>query len=613
MTGEGSQTTAEGSGRARAERRLVPGSRDADVDVIVIGGGVNGTGVARDACMRGLRVALFERNDIAFGASGNSSGMIHGGARYLTYDPEVTETSCRDSGHIQRIAPHLLFRIPFLMPVPERQRKFLLFIEGFFEAYDRYQPFKRGKQHTRLTPDELREVEPGLTPGMAGAVTFDEWGIDGSRLCTSNALDAHERGAKLFIGCTVERIERGEGGAVTGVTWRNRHNGRSGRVTAPVVVNASGAWAPITASLSDLPAKKALVRPGKGIHIAFDRRLTNYAIMAGSIDGRQIFVEPWQNITVIGTTDDDYYGDLDDVVATSEEVRYLVDGIARVFPGVRQARMIGTWAGVRPTLYAYGPHEDKLSRDHEIIDHGAHGADGLYSMVGGKLASYRLFAESMVDIVARRFDVPKKCSTHLVALPGGEETVDGNVAFRGLATDPVAARRLLYRHGSRALRIAERIRKNPGEARTACVCEPVLEAEVRYVIRHEFASDVGDVSRRTRLGLGACGGMQCAARCGAIVAEERGLSPSEGMKQALAFIHRQARMRTCALNPEQARQEAIAIGALRAQLGILGKRSLVADLAPGLPAESVAAPPPPDSDERPARDEGEGDGARKAG
>nr|HMR05242.1 FAD-dependent oxidoreductase [Polyangiaceae bacterium] len=124
-----------------------------DVDVIVIGGGVNGTGVLRDCALRGLSAALFERNDIAFGASGNSSGMIHGGPRYLTYDPDVTHTSCLDSGHIQRIAPHLLFRIPFLVPVHRSRFGSRLALHGydaFFELYDRYQPLKRGRPHVRL-------------------------------------------------------------------------------------------------------------------------------------------------------------------------------------------------------------------------------------------------------------------------------------------------------------------------------------------------------------------------------------------------------------------------------------------------------------------------------
>lgn len=558
----------------QAPKHALPAPRrlDVDVDVVVIGGGVNGVGVARDLAMRGLRVALFERNDLAFGASGNSSGMIHGGPRYMTYDPHVTQTSCRDSGHIQRIAPHLLFRIPFIMPVEghgKRAKIMLTLIDAFFEAYDRYQPLKRGKPHAHLTPDEVRKLEPGIRGEIVGGVTFDEWGIDGARLCVANALDAMERGAKVFVGCTVEGIERREDtGEVTGVRYRDRMTGKSGRMTASAVVNATGAWAPITTSLSGLSPTQSRVRPGKGIHVIFDRRLTNYAISSKTIDGRQIFLEPWQNMSVIGTTDDDFYGDLDEVRATSEEVRYLVQGIARIFPDIRKARAIGTTAGVRPTLYAYGPSEDALSRDHAIIDHAPHGAPGLYSMIGGKLASYRLFAEEMADILAKRFDVGARCATHTSALPGGDVAVDPFKLAERSGIDAVAARRIVYRHGSRALQIEERVRERPREARVVCPCEPVTEAEVRHVVKLELARTVGDVARRTRLGYGACGGMRCAARCGQIVAEEVGLSPREGMRQALSFLTRQARTRSVALGPEQARQEALAIASVRAELGV---------------------------------------------
>ena len=211
----------------RPERRLVAGPSKTDVDVVVIGGGVNGTGVARDAALRGLRVALFERNDLAFGASGNNSGMIHGGVKYLRSDPEITETSCRDSGHIQSIAPHLLFRIPFLIPFPKSRAYLLPFADAYLEAYDRYQPLKRGKPHARLTPDEMYTLEPGLRGDLVGGLSFDEWGIDGARLCTANAVDAAEHGAKIHVGRTISAIERDDHGAVTAVSWRDRHDGRT--------------------------------------------------------------------------------------------------------------------------------------------------------------------------------------------------------------------------------------------------------------------------------------------------------------------------------------------------------------------------------------------------
>src|SRR5579883_325097 len=213
-----------------------------EVDVAVVGGGINGTGVARDLALRGLRVALFERNDLAFGASGNSSGMIHGGVRYLSRAPHVTETSCRDSGYIQRIAPHLLFRIPFLMPVRSgpKGRVALELIDAYFRAYDDYQPLKRGEPHCRLDPSELAELEPGLVGAVVGGITFDEWGVDGARLCVLNAVDAIEHGARVQVHTDVESIARAPGRGYV-VEARDRLTQRPSRVRARVVVNATGA------------------------------------------------------------------------------------------------------------------------------------------------------------------------------------------------------------------------------------------------------------------------------------------------------------------------------------------------------------------------------------
>ncbi|HVU02338.1 MAG TPA: glycerol-3-phosphate dehydrogenase/oxidase [Polyangiaceae bacterium] len=541
-----------------------------DVDVVVIGGGVNGTGVARDAALRGLRVALFERNDIAFGASGNSSGMIHGGPRYLTYDPDVTYTSCLDSGHIQRIAPHLLFRIPFLMPVQKSVASGveLLGLDAFFDLYDKYQPLKRGKPHTRLGGDDLRKLEPGLHGDLAGGIGFDEWGIDGARLCIGSAVDAAENGAEIRTHCTVTEILRREDGRVSGVRFRDRFTGETGARLAKVVVNATGAWSPITQSLGKVKSLAARVRPGKGIHVFFDRRLTNYAIAAKAIDGRQVFLEPWQNMSVIGTTDDDFFGDLDECFATADEVRYLVQAVARVFPAVTRARAIGTWAGVRPTLHEWGPNEDALSRDHRVVDHAADGADGLYSLVGGKLASYRLFAEEATDTIARRLGNSTPGRTHTSPLPGGDEQLDPVALAMEHGIDATVATRLEYRHGSRARRVIERMKKSPKETHVVCPCEPVTEAEIRYVVQHEWARTVDDVARRTRLGLGACGGMRCAARCGAILAEMHGESPAAGRNHALEFLEIGRKRRIAAVGPEQARQEALALAATRSSLGL---------------------------------------------
>src|SRR5258706_7297599 len=562
-----------------------PRGLELERDLIVIGGGVNGVGVLRDATLRGFSVSLFERNDLAFGASGNSSGMIHGGPRYLSYDPDVTYSSCLDSGHIQRVAPHLLFRIPFLMPVFEQSgllaQATLAAYDGFFTLYDKYQPLKAGKAHVRLSADDMATLEPGLVPSQGG-VSFDEWGIDGARLCVANARDAMERGAEVRVHTTVLEVLRREDGSAYGVRYRDRQTGEVGVRTARLVVNATGAWAPLTAALGGLAPEAARLRPGKGIHVFLDRRVTNYAIVAKAIDGRQVFLMPWQNLSVLGTTDDDYYGDLDDVVATGDEVRYLFQAVERVVPSIRDARAIGTSGAVRPTLFGWGVNEDRLSREHEILDHAQHGADGLYSMVGGKLASYRLFSEGVTDVIARRLGRGAPCQSHTLALPGGDEAVDPMRLVLGGGMGAVTATRPEDPHGSRSLRILERMRKDPREAAVVCACEPVTVAEVRYVLDQELAVSVEDVSRRTRLGLGACGGMRCAARCGRIVADATGKSPAQGLAMAMRFLRAAARRRSAAIGAAQARQEALALASLRAELGC------VADEAEPEPAAATS-------------------------
>lgn len=541
----------------------------ADVDVVVIGGGVNGTGVLRDATLRGLRAALLERNDVAFGASGNSSGMIHGGPRYLTKNPRVTYTSCLDSGHIQRIAPHLLFRVPFLVTAPAGPDAFarLSTYDAFFEVYDRYQHLKSGKRHVRFDGAQMRELEPGLVP-TGGGVSFDEWGIDGVRLCIASLTDAVERGAQALVGASMTAVRADARGGRLSVTFRRR-DGTSGELHARAVVNATGAWAPIVGALSGLPPEVVRLRPGKGVHVFLDRRLSNFAIITQAVDGREVFLLPWQNMSVLGTTDDDFYGDLDDVLATTDEVRYLTQAVERVFPAVRQARAIGTWAGVRPTLHAWGPSESQLSREHEIVDHAQHGMPGLYSMLGGKLASYRLFAEEMTDVLARRLGARGPCQTHLLALPGGEARPDEAELGERYGLSSLATRRLVYRHGARAERVLSTCQDRPADSRVVCDCEPVTAAEVRYAVRHEWAESVADVARRTRLGHGPCGGMRCALECGRLVAEERGESPAFGLESAAEFARTALRRRLPALGPEQARQEALAVAHWGAEIGWL--------------------------------------------
>lgn len=523
----------------------MPAQRTSSYDVIVIGGGVNGTGVARDCAMRGLRVALVEKDDFASGASGANSGMIHGGAKYLLHDVGVTKMSCLDSGYIQRIAPHLCFRIPFIIPMPTsmpRARIMLELMEVYFESYDVYQPLKNAKPHTRLTPEEVLELEPGVTPEIVGGVTFDEWGIDPFRLCVANALSARDHGAELLSYHEVRRILR-SGDEVCGVQALDRVGGREVRLEAPVVANLAGVWAPRIGAMAGVEVK---VRPGKGIHLVYDRRITNYAIVAFAIDNRQIFLEPHENSTILGTTDDDYYGDPDDLWATEDEIEYLLQGMESVFPSIRDYRVTRTMVGLRPTIYDYGPIEDRLSRDHEITDHEDGGAPGLVTMIGGKLAAYRLMSEEMTDVICRRLGNEEPCTTHQVPLPGGAGEPSLDRLAERLRLSPYALERLAYRHGDMVERVITE--SGGGDAKTpACQCEPVLEAELRWAIRHEGARTLDDLRRRTRLAMGPCQGFRCIPRAAAILCQELGLSAQQLLSQTMDLLQQRHRGKAPAL------------------------------------------------------------------
>ena len=515
------------------------GSADDPFDLVVVGGGINGAGIARDAARRGMSVALFEKRDYGTGATGASSGMIHGGLRYLRQDPAVTQLACLDSGYIQKICSHLIFRIPFIFPVLGTgfaRATLLELAEVYFETYDRYQPLKRGKGHCRLSKDELQQIVPGITPRARGAVTTDEWGIEANRLNLINALDAIEAGAELNTYNEVVGLLK-EGGKIHGVRVRDLLAGGTREVFGKVVLNASGAWATHTTRMLGSHMTRHVVRPGKGVHVVYPGRLTNYAIIVTAIDGREIFISPNQNETWIGTTDDDYWGDLDEIPVLEDEIRYLVESVAHVLPSVRNHRIMRTMVGCRPTMYAYGKPESDLSREHELLDHSDDGAAGFYSITGGKLASYRVISEEVTDTFAERLGGRfSACDTHTAYLPGGTPHDIAPAQFAELGIDGYTAGRILYRHGSQADRVLDLMKREPRTRAIVCPCEPVTEAELRVVIRREAVRTLDDCRRRCKLGSGPCGGAQCTLRAAQIFSDERALIHNTSLDNVLSMV-----------------------------------------------------------------------------
>ncbi len=495
-------------------------TRVATTQVLVIGGGINGTGIARDLALRGVRVLLVERRELGSGTSWASSGMIHGGLRYLQRDPEVTRHSCEDSGAIQRVAPHLVFRIPFLMPVFPEDLIGAELVEVGLEMYDAYQELKNGRPHTRLTRDQALALEPALSDRIECAFTLDEWGVDAARLCVANALDAMAHGARVLTHTEAVEPLRGPGGRIEGSVLRDRISGEVWHVEADLTMNAAGPWVP---QVAEMMGERVRQRPGKGIHLVFERRISDLAIYARGVDGRDMFTFPHEQNSMAGTTDDDYYGDLDRVEATEDEVAYVLEAMERSIPGIRRHRILHAIQGVRPTLYGFGAYEDELSRDYEVIDHGSDGqAPGLFTITGGKLAAYRLMAEDAANRLCRVLGNTEPCRTAVLPLPGGEAPPDvpGLAVRHGIGLP--AALRLGFRHGARAEEVVAGVDPDRMPATTVCACEPVLDAELRHVARTEGLRILSDCCLRVRLAVGACQGSGCAATAAMVLAEELG-------------------------------------------------------------------------------------------
>jgi glycerol-3-phosphate dehydrogenase len=492
-------------------------------DLAIIGGGINGAGTARDAAMRGLSVALFEREDWGAGTTGASTRMIHGGVRYLLYDIPTTRISSQDAGRIRGIAPHLTWRIPFLWPVYPGGRFMREATEAFLSAYDVHAVAKGGLRHSRLTAAEARGLEPGLAPDVQGALTLDEWGCDVYRLAALNALDAKERGAHVFAHTEVVAVLR-SGRDVRGVRVRDRISGGERDVEARAVINAGGPWVPAVAQLADASVP---MRPGKGVHVTFERRIGNYGLILEGVDGRTMFLVPHGAETIVGTTDDDYYGDAShvDLTITRDEVEYVIEAAARALPQARQWRPLRAWAGIRNTVFEWGVGSDGLSRRHEVIDHGARdGIAGLLSIVGGKLAAYRIQAEETVDVALRQLGrAHVACSTGETPLPGAEPAPDFVALAREIPLPPAALERIWRRVGSRIRRVFDGA--TPSDLAPICRSEAVTAAEIRYAVEVEGCRTLDDLFRHAHVGAGGCDGSDCAATSAQLLMELLDWSP----------------------------------------------------------------------------------------
>jgi glycerol-3-phosphate dehydrogenase len=461
------------------------------VDLLVIGGGIIGAGIARDAALRGLSVALVEQDDFASGTTSKPTRLIHGGLRYLElFDFGLVRSDMREREILLRIAPHLVFPLPFLLPLYRPSLWYQAKLRIGMQLYDALSLDKSLPRRKWLDRDETLAAEPALDPdGLAGAWRFYDAQVPlVERLVIENVVDAAAHGALVLNHARATTYLR-EGERVAGALVHDRIAQADIAVRARLTVNATGPWLDRTIA----PLRKAsrpLLRLTKGTHVVTPRATKQAHVLFAKRDGRLFFVLPWLDATLVGTTDTDYQGDPVDAAATEDDVRYLQEEASRAFPNAPFSKILFTYAGVRALVREEGVSEGEVSRKHALFDHERRdGVAGVLSVVGGKITAYRDIAEEVTDFASRKLGraagpAARGSSTATTPLPGAD--------------------------GSREREIAALAQDDATLASPLCPHHRGVAAEIAHAVRSEWALTIGDaLLRRTALGLGPCQGLDC--------------------------------------------------------------------------------------------------------
>jgi glycerol-3-phosphate dehydrogenase len=395
-----------------------------EFDVLVVGGGINGAGVARDAAMRGLSVALVEQADFASGTSSRSSKLVHGGVRYLEQgDFRLVRQASRERSILLRIAPHLVRPLPFLIPIYQDDRYGPTAIRLGMWLYDALALFRNQRLHRMLSAARAVRAEPGLKADkLRGAALYWDAQMDDARLCLANVESASRHDAVVANYVKVEELSK-TAGRVRGARARDLLTARELDIAARYVVNAAGPWLDSVRSLDG--ASRPAVRLSKGTHIFVPRLTRRFAITIPSADGRVVFVIPWGDMSLLGTTDTEFSGDPSCAQPSTDEVAYILGEVRRIVPGhgLQPPDVIAAFSGVRSLARDEGMSTARVSREHHIEV----SPSGLVSLAGGKYTTYRDVARQVVDLMSDR-----PCTTQMEALPRSEDT-DGLEARVGQA------------------------------------------------------------------------------------------------------------------------------------------------------------------------------------
>ena len=467
-----------------------------EVDVVVIGGGATGAGVLRDLAMRGLSTTLVERGDFTSGTSGRYHGLLHSGARYVESDPLSARHCIEENAVLRRIAPGTIEPTGgYFVATPDDPDDYVeRFAAGCAEA---------GIEAEPVSLDALFRAEPLLNRGIRAAYRVPDASLEPWELVDGTLASAREHGAQAYRYRPVIGFERDRSGAINAVRTRDARTGEEAWIACRAVISAAGAWAGKVAALAGAELQMS---PGKGSMLILNRRMTAAVVNRLAPPGDGDILVPVHTVCILGTTDITV-DDPDEARVTRDEVAALLADGERLVPGLSNARVLRAYAGSRPLYDAAefggsGHHDEsrEISRAHHVIDHGTRdGVGGLWSIVGGKLTTYRLMARDVVDAVAAALGNDAPCRTADEPLPG-------------------SAGHSPYWLGDRLAAIEA---EGGGDADLVCECELVTRSRLAAALDERADSSLDDLRRTTRLGMGPCQGAFCIPRAAAMLDARR--------------------------------------------------------------------------------------------
>lgn len=497
-----------------------------EYDVIIIGGGATGAGVARDCSLRGIKSLLVERGDIATGATGRNHGLLHSGARYAVGDHESAEECIRENMILRRIASHCVDETGGLfISLPEDGLEFQAkFIDACRSA---------GIAAEAIDPKEALRMEPSANPAMIGAVTVPDGSVDPFRLTAANIMDAKLHGAEVLTYHEVLDLVM-EQNCVVGVKVLDRQSGEQCEYRARIVVNAGGIWGHNIAKRAGVTIN---MLPAKGSLLIFGHRVNNVVLNRCRKPADADILVPGDTISLIGTTSSKVpFDEVDNMYVTADEVDLLMREGEKLAPSLAHTRILRAYAGVRPLVASDDdPSGRSVSRGIVVLDHATRdGVEGFITITGGKLMTYRLMGEWTTDLICKKLSVDAKCTTAERPLPGSRKQELEQTSKKIHAVPTMQRESSLYRHGD----MAERVETSTAAKRSlVCECEEVSVGEVEYAINALDVKNLVDLRRRTRVGMGTCQGELCACRAAGLMAEVGRYCTSRAKQDLAAFIN----------------------------------------------------------------------------